>query len=321
MFNQNFVSVVGKLVSNSLEVKVITPKDGNAPYEAITGKIVVRTADKSEIEVDAFAKRLTSTGAESKLFSGLVTVANEHKSVEKFGEEEADVIRVSGATLAHTDYKSKKDGLVKTINNVRGQFFKRLEAKDLENTPQEAKFELTGMITKIEDKLSKGVPTGDKLISLDVVEKFEGKEGKPDKYTLTPVKLEVDKSMASAFIGAGFMVGQPANLSGKIINIETKTEKVIKRDFGEDEVRVFTNYEKKNLVTGGNVVRTQEDICFTTEVYNKLVADRNLKLASLQNGGGQGTVGQQNSNPFGQADTNPFGGQPSSNPFANPFAQ
>lgn len=312
MFSQNFVSVVGKLVSNSLEVKTITPKDGNGPYEAITGKIVVRTSDRSEIEVDAFAKRVTSTGAESKLFAGLVTVANEHKSIEKVGEAEADVIRVSGATIAHTDYKSKKDGLVKTINNIKGQFFNRLEAKDLENTPQEAKFEVTGMITKIEDKLSKGVPTGDKLISLDVVQAFE-KEGQATKYTLTPVKLTVDKSMANAFIGAGFMVGQPANLSGKIVNIETKTEQVVKRDFGEDEVRVFTNYEKKNLVTGGNIIKTQEDICFTTEVYNQLVAERNLKLASLQNGG-------QGNNPFsqGNANNNPFG---QANPFNNPFAQ
>ena len=246
---------------------------------------------------------------------GLVTVAIEHKSIEKVGEAEADVIRVSGATIAHTDYKSKKDGLVKTINNIKGQFFNRLEAKDLENTPQEAKFEVTGMITKIEDKLSKGVPTGDKLISLDVVQAFE-KEGQATKYTLTPVKLTVDKSMANAFIGAGFMVGQPANLSGKIVNIETKTEQVVKRDFGEDEVRVFTNYEKKNLVTGGNIIKTQEDICFTTEVYNQLVAERNLKLSALANGGGQVQGGQAGGNPFAQGGSNPF----NSNPFNNPFA-
>lgn len=315
-YQQNFVSVVGKLVSNNLEIKTITPKNGEAPYEAITGKIIVRTKDGSEIETDAFAKRYTTTGAESKLFSGLVTVANEHKSVEKVGEEEADVIRVTGAGFNATDYKSKKDGQVKTINGVRASFFNRLEAKEIENTPQEAKFEVTGMITKIEDKLSKGNPTGDKIVTIDVVEKTEGKDGKPDRYALAPVKLVVDKSMATAFIGAGFMVGQPANLCGKILNIETKTEQVIKRDFGDDEVRVFTNYEKKNLITGGNVIRSQEDICFTTDIYNKLVADRNLKLSALANGGGQAQGGQTGGNPFAQGGSNPF----NSNPFNNPFA-
>lgn len=318
MFSQNFVSVVGRLVSNNLEVKVITPKNGDAPYEAISGTVVLRIADKSEIEVEAFSKRYTSTGAESKLFLGLVTVANEHKSIEKVGSEElADVIKVTGCSFTNQDYKSKKDGQVKSVNKIKGQFFSRLEPQEIERTPLEAKFEVTGMIEKIEDKMNKGVPTGDKLVTLNAVEKYE-KEGKAPKYSLTPVKLVVDKDMANAFIGAGFMVGRPACLSGRIVNIETKVEQVVKRDFGEDEVRVFTNYDKKNLVTGGNTIKTQDDICFDEVTYKQLVADRNLKISALENGGGQpqGNNGGQ-TNPFAQGNnSNPF----NANPFNNPFA-
>lgn len=320
MFNQNFVSVVGKLVSNSLELKTITPKDGKPAYEAMTGKIVVRVADKSEIEVDAFAKRYTNAGTESQLFTGLVTVAQEHNSIAKMGSEElADTIKVSGCGFNHNDYKSKKDGLIKTVNGIKASFFKRLEAKDLETEKQEATFSCTGMITKIEDKLTKGVATGDKIITLDVVEKQEGKNGNPDYYSMVPVKLFVDKSMAGAFLSAGFSVGQGANLAGHIVNIETKTEQIVKRDFGADEVRVFTNYDKRNIVTGGSVVREQKDICFTPDQYKELVAKRNLKLSQLENKNVAQNSGGQ-ANPFGGApsqDTpsNPFGGA-STNPFA-----
>lgn len=300
----NNITLAGVLVNKELEVKEGINKETQQPFNYISGNVVVRTKDGSEISVDVYSKELTKEGKESSLYKGYVTIMEEYQTI-KDNPEEPDVIKVGGANFTVNDYKSKNDNTLKSFNKVGGKFFNRLSDAEKETTPLEAKFEIEGVIDKIEDITKKdGVPTGDKRVIVNVL----GYEG-----TITPVKLELPQPLVQPFLSMGYYEGGVTTLWGKVIN--TRKEEVITEQagFGESNTKIVTTTISKNEITGGKPPYTLNEIGYTQEDYEQSKAKRKMKLDNILNN----TTNTSTNNTTTQS--NPFGNQQGAT--YNPFAQ
>ena len=311
----NRIELAGVLVDKELNIKTGQEKlqDGSMDeFNYITGTITIRTDDGSEHAIRVYSRELTKNGTESGLFKGYVTIMEEYKTLKQFPQE-ADIVKVGGATFGVYDYK--KDGVIRKSNNISGKFFNRLEPKDLETTPQKAKFNVEGVIDKIEDVVNKeGVPTGEKKVTLNTI----GYNG-----TIVPVMLTVPTELAQGFASAGYYEGCVTEFEGNIINtVEIRTEQV-QVAFGNPQVKTFKNYNKKLEICSGLLPRMLTDIGLDEATYNQCLAKRKMKLDSLtefgQGNGGQANTQQANNTAFGQPQA--FGGQAFGQQNNTPFGQ
>jgi hypothetical protein len=306
----NNVFIAGQLVKKNLEIKDIDVKDktGNVTgkEKAITGDLIIRTADGSEHEVSYFAKQMKKDGSgENSIFKGLQTVMNEYKSLEQFPNE-ADIIKIGSGQFNVQDYKGQ-DGEVKTYNGVRANFANRLTPNEIETTPLESKFEVEGIITKTAEEIYKNEPTGNVKVSVNIL----GYEG-----TIIPVVLTVPQAIAEPFMGAGFFEGGFAKFAGKLINTKETVEVVEKMAFGADNVKVVTTTVNRKEITGGNPMGMPIEHEIDEQEYEQAKSKRKLKLDKIKNevkGGNSTSQTPPVSNPFATSGAN------TSNPF-NPFA-
>lgn len=300
----NVVNVAGVLVDKEIELKEGTDKKTGNTYNAISGELVIRTNDGSEIEVSLFSKELTKKGTPNSIYKGLVTVMEDYKTL-KTNPEDADYIKIGGSDFSVNDYKSKQDGTIKTYNNINGKFFNRLSQKDLEITPLESKFEVEGVIDTIKDVIKKdGTPTGDKLIILNIL----GYEG-----TIVPVSLTIPQALVAPFASMGYFEGSVATLWGKIINTKEEKKIVEQAGFGVANERTVSTTVKRYEITGGKPPVTLNEIGYTQADYDQAKAKRKVKLDGLlatSNVQGGSVPTQPVTNPFGQTPTtsatNPF---------------
>src|SRR5690554_2597650 len=93
----NVVDVTGVLVKKSFEIKEVNNKDAQGNVigvdNAISGSLLLRTADGSEHEVNYFSKQHKKDGGENSIFKALTTVDTEYKSLEHHPEG-ADTVKI-----------------------------------------------------------------------------------------------------------------------------------------------------------------------------------------------------------------------------------
>lgn len=304
----NQVFMTGLLVKKDLqevEATIENEQKQTIPTTAIRGSVVIRTNDGSENEVKYYAKKLTKKGTENGLYKGLKTVMEEYKPLEDFPNE-ADVIKIGSGKFGINDYKNKELE-IKSFNEVKANFLNRIEAKDLEKTPQESKFEIEGVVEELIDEIIKDEPTGNLLIKFVMI----GYEN-----TLIPIKLTVPQPLVDPFKSAGFYAGGYAKFVGKIVNTEEHTQIVEKMGFGQDNIKDVTRTVRRYEVVAGNPMGTPIEKGITEEEWAQAKAKRKIHLDSLQAPQERTASTSGSSNPFG-------GATPSSNPFAgsNPFAK
>lgn len=304
----NNINITGVLVSSTLAKKSLVDKVTGQPYEAISGELVIRTMDGSEHEVSLFSKRLTKTGAESKMFTSYNTIMTEYKSLEKFPEE-ADVISVNGAEFGVNDYKNK-EGEIKTFTQINGKFVNRVTLDKIETTPQIATFEVEGQVVVLAPETYKNEPTGNGEIQI-IAFGYGG--------TIIPIKLIVPKELVEGFGSVGFFETGMAKLTGNLINTKEVKTVVEKQSFGADLVKEVTNTVRRFEVLGGSPKGTIYDFGITDVELEQAKTKRRLKLEEVRNR--VSTSGQQQgftAQATGQASQ--FG-QTNQTPTANPFAK
>lgn len=271
----NKVSIVGTLVKNALEIKNL-----GAENEAIAGKLILRTADTSEHEVNYYANKYKKedgkfTTQENKVFAGLETVMNDYIGLDDVeNESEADVIKIGFGAFQGNDFKDNKDNKIISTSKIKATFANRLTDKEKEITPLEAKFEVSGVITKIEDEIYKENVTGHKIVHLNVI----GYNG-----TLIPVKAKITSEKVEGFSKVGFYEGGTGKLTGNLICTLTKDTVTEKQDFGDDIIREVTFTVKYNNVTGGTMLGDLTSLKLTEELYATCLSKRRLYLDELLN--------------------------------------
>lgn len=153
----NNLVVVGKLKSK--EVKYGSKEGIGTISLALKVLTTEKLADNSE-RVHENTIRFWAKQT-SKLYSSYVTVANDYKTIEVNGEENADVIRITGS-LDMNEYE--KNGEIKTGNNIRGVFVNRVQ--DAKLAVQEVGAEVECVVLGITDEMKDSKLSGRKKIQV-----------------------------------------------------------------------------------------------------------------------------------------------------------
>ena len=309
----NKIFITGALVKNGLEV--INEGEEN---EAIRGSLTLRTADGSEHDVQYYANRYKKSNGSftnelNPQFDTLLASKEDFIDMSNEYGEPATVVKIGGGSFRANDYMSKNTGALVSTFRINASFTNKLEGKDLELNPQNARFEVSGIITKIEPEMKNGNPTGNQLLSLDTI----GYGG-----SITPLILTIPSDLVQPFSGAGFIVNMGAKFNGNLVNSQKKEEIVEQQSFGDPVVKTVTTYNRMLEIRGGSPL-TLDGLGITNEQYEMCKNKRQAHLNEIrtkaqggqQNGATQNAFGQppvQNvNNPFGQAQVNvnnPFGG-------------
>lgn len=314
----NNVRIAGTLVKHTLEETTYT-KNGD-DVECIRGEVIVRTADGGEHEVKYFANKYKKdangqfTSEESKIYKSLQTVMAEYKTLENCPDD-PDYVAIKSASFGVNDYISSNTNELVTINTVSSNFIERVITKEkIEATPATATFEVEGVIASIADEIIKNEPTGNLVVTMNVITQKRIGTGKDAKYEVNdifPLKLIVASDLAEAF-RTSFGEGSFAKLSGVLVN---KTETVTtteKQVFGDDLVKTFTNTIRRNEITSGSAPQSIYEVDLTDDICSQLISKRNAKIAEIKNGNkSSGTTSAASST--SSRSTNPFAKK---NPFA-----
>lgn len=315
---RNLVTITGELVKNGIEE--FQTKKGE---DAIGGSLVLRTADKSEHEVRLFAYKYKKdenknfTSEESYFYKQYMDAKDNLKDIEHCSEgERLDIISITDGMFVDNDFKGN-DGNVVSSNTISARFINKVEAKDYDSTVLEAKFEVEGVIDKIEDEMVKNEPTGNLVIRLNAIGQTADGFGKDANYTadkIIPIKMIVDKSMAGAFRSAGYYEGGFVKFVGTLVNSVEITKVVEQAAFGSNIEKEVRNYVRKNEIKSGTATTTLYEHELSDDIYNTLKAKRSAKLSEIKNGA-------TTSNSNVASGFTPNTSTPTPSPTYNPFAQ
>jgi hypothetical protein len=264
----NKAFIEGTVSEINFELKPIQGKD------AITGDIVVTTGENAVHTVDVFAYKLTKDGKDNSVYKGLCTVMNEYKSIAKYGKEEADKVRISGAKLVGNDYYNPA-GELKSIIKINTNFVNRLKAGE-EYNPK-AEFEVEIFIHKLTDEVDKktGDLTGRKIIS-GLVPVYDGK--------VIPMEFIVaDKELVAA-VDSMYEIGQTVKVYGDLINTVTTTTKTTAVAIGKPKETTSTLTVREMIFTGGTEPYLEDNAnVFSMETIKNAMAVRTEYLEELKN--------------------------------------
>lgn len=156
--SNNALQVIGLLKSKEVKYGLTSE---NVP--TITIDLVIA----SEVDNKIHENRVRLwTKETSKLYKSYKTVADEYKTIDEHGKENADLVKVTGS-LEMNEYVSKTDGQLKVVNNLKGLFVNRVENKE---TVQEVGAVIECVVLGYADEISKeGMPTGRKKVNLFTV--------------------------------------------------------------------------------------------------------------------------------------------------------
>lgn len=312
----NKVMVTGKVVENNIEE--YQTKKGE---DVIGGSLVLRTADDSEHNIRFFAYKYKRdenknfTSEESYFYKEYMDAKDNIKDMKHCSEgENPDIVSITDGMFTDNDFLDK-NGNVVSSNTISARFINKVEPKDYDSTVLEAKFEVEGIIEKIEDEVVKNIPTGNLVVIMDAIGQTANGFGKDAVYTadkLIPVKMVVDKSMAGAFRQAGYYEGAYTKLVGTLINSVEIIKQVEKAAFGNDIEKEVKKTIRKNEIKSGTAVSTIFEHELTQEIVDALKAKRKAKLAEVKSGNANGGG---NDLPF-KPDTSTPAPQTTYNPFA-----
>ena len=264
---ENKVFVEGVVSEINMETKQIEGKD------AITGDIVVQISDDSVCTIDVFSYRLKKDGSENSIFKGLSTVKDEYKSIAKFGKDEADKVRISGAKIVVNDYYSPAGELISNIK-VQTNFINRLKPGE-EFNPR-AEFEVEVFIHKMIDQVDKKTNevTGGKVIS-GLVPIYDGK--------IVPIEFIVSDPETVKGIESLYEPGQTVKLYGEVNIASITTKKIVPVAIGKPKEVISTVTTRELIVTGGSEPYLEDNVnVFNVETIKNAMSVRTEALEELK---------------------------------------
>ena len=146
--------------------------------------------------------------------------------------------------------------------------------------------------------------------------KLHKNKGKVNPYAIVPIKLKVDKCMATAFKSAGYYVGCFAKFVGNVINTVEVERTLEQMAFGEPVVKEIKKHIKCYLVKSGSNPTTPEAQELTQDVLTML---RNARKAKIDNKLGGSMNGGMQEGVFGDTPVQKPTTTTNDSGFTNPF--
>lgn len=320
------INITGDLVCKKFEEFKTKATPDKPSKDALSISLTVRTMN-GDFEVNYYTDKYKKGTTELSYFY------DEYKKIEPQLKDMTEVNKDAGerpsivklTDVYFQDNPFKKDGRLIAINTkLAGKFINVVNPKDYDSTITEAKFEVEGVIDTMEPELDKdNVPTGNLVIVLNSINQSNTKNADGtynrdvfEPFSITPIKMIVDKAMVDPFKKAGYFGGGDCytKFVGKLINSVETIRTVESQAFGEDVVHEYDKITKRNQITSGSAVTNLYAKGVSPDIYAQLKNKRALKLKEISEGAtssdgsfGGGTQAQ----PAPQA--NPYAGY---NPFA-----
>ena len=263
----NIACVNGILVGK--QVKTGTGKNG----EYVSVELTLRTDENSEHKVKMFSNKLTKDGSISKLYESTMTVANEYKSADVVGIDNADRVNINQGELSTNRYMSKAGELVE-IAQISTKFCNRHEGGEFN---ARAEFSLVGVVDTVIPKMNEE----------DEIELLKIKLNVPRGFNKQIEQVDVVVREASAFdyITEAFQKWEVVKVGGQIVNkVETKQEKTEPVGFGTmPQLKTSTVRVRELLVTGGHVLEgMNEQQYYTQEEIQEGLSLLNQKIVEIK---------------------------------------
>jgi len=263
----NIVCVSGVLVGK--QVKNGIGKNG----EYVSVELTLRTDESSEHKVKMFSNKLTKDGNVSKLYESTMTVANDYKSADVVGIENADRVHVNQGEISTNRYISKMGDLIEQTQ-ISTKFCNRHENGDFN---ARAEFSLVGVVDSVSLKTDEEGETELIKVKLNIPRGFNNQ--------IEQVEVVIREKSAFDYIMESFQKWEVVKVGGQIINkVETKQEKTEQVGFGVmPELKTSTVRVRELLVTGGHVLEgMNEQQFYTQEEIQEGIKLLNQKIVELK---------------------------------------
>ena len=263
----NIAGISGILVGK--QTKTGVGKNG----EYVSVELVLRTDENSEHRVKMFSNKLTKDGNVSKLYESTMTVANEYKSADVVGLENADRVHINQGEISVNRYISKAGELVEQTQ-ISTKFCNRHESGEFNSR---AEFSLVGVVDSVAQKMN----------DEDEIELLKIKLNVPKGYNkqIEQVEVVIREKSAFDYIMESFQKWEVVKVGGQIINkVETKQEKTEQVGFGTmPELKTSTIRVRELLATGGHVLEgMNEQQFYTQEEIQEGIKLLNQKIVELK---------------------------------------
>lgn len=263
----NIACVSGILVGK--QVKMGTGKNG----EYVSVELTLRTDDNSEHKVKMFSNKLTKDGNVSKLYESTMTVANDYKSADVVGLENADKVNINQGEVSVNRYISRTGDLVEQAQ-ISTKFCNRHENGDF--NPR-AEFSVVGVVDSVAQKTDEDGEIELLKVKLNVPRGFSSQ--------IEQIEVVIREKTAFDYILESFQKWEVVKVGGQIVNkVETKQEKTETVGFGfMPELKTSTVRVRELLVTGGHVLEgMNEQQFYTQEEIQEGIKLLNQKIVELK---------------------------------------
>ena len=270
--NGNRVKIEGIL--SEIDLKEATYLKNGSNVDCVRGKINVRvnqtlpSGEEQELEIPVhfFANKITNAGKENPAYTSIMKVKNEFKSIAAVGIEDADRIRITGATIGMNDYPA--NGRIVSYPRINASFVNKIRKEDC--TPQ-ATFDVIFVVKNSGFETDNdGIENPDRYKISGIVPRYGGKVDVIDF-------LATNKNVIDS-VSNYWEVGSTVHAIGRL-NFTSRTEVVHKElDFGEPQDTVRTFSVSELIITGGAATPLEGEAAYDISDIQKALAERQADL-------------------------------------------
>lgn len=265
----NKVNIVGKLMDVTLGSGTLS--DGRK-YERASLTVRVNQTfggreEVSEIPLSMFATQYTKTNKVNPAYEQIQNL-KKMKTAQNVGIDEADTVRVSGATLRENNFVSKSGQLINGWQ-INTSFIGTTNASDV------ATFQEELFIMDMHDEVDReGDPTGRLVIKGGIVQ-YGGK--------LDVLEFIVEQPEAVEFISRNWNVNDTIGTVGRI-RVTSQEEKSSGKtsSWGEDIPETTTRFVRELIITKGDDEGHEEEFAYDPTDIKKAFNVRKARLEQMQ---------------------------------------
>lgn len=271
----NNIRVEGILSEVDIQEMTYTNRMGQK-VDGLSGQIRIKVRQKISgenkelnIPIHVFAGKTTNKGKSNPAYESIKRVMTDYTSIAAAGnEEDADCIRVTGATVGANEYFAP-DGRFISYPRIQGSFFRKIRKDEMD---YDASFQVEFVVDKKAEEVDReGTPTGRYEIQ-GIVPQYGGRVDKVKFIAELPGVIDV--------VSSYWEVGDSVKAYGKLNFTSTTTEEKIDdaNTFGEPQTRMRTISVSEFIITGGLQTPMEGDLAFDINEVKDALAERQVRL-------------------------------------------
>ena len=268
--SENKINIVGKL----LDVVVADGKLGDGRYyERATMTVRVNQTyndnqEISEIPISVFATQYTKNNTINPAYENLQHL-KAMKTVQGYGEAEADVVRISGASISENNFVAKSGNLINGWQ-IRSSFINKAgQVQDI------ASFNIDIFILDMHSELnSEGEETG-RLIVKGAIVQYGG--------VVDVLEFVVEGADRINYVERNWNINDTVNIGGRIrVTSKEDTRPASTSSWGEELPETTTRMIRELVITRGSDEPFEEDFAYDPAEIKKGFNVRKAKIEQMQ---------------------------------------